>query len=89
VLNQGKVCPESPTRKALAVTLVEQVCAECADIAKPSDIMGVTSLRAEGETTITRQILGPVFATLTPKDGSFRQPPTPKAPRRRRGQDAG
>ena len=90
VLNQGKRDPENK-KKALAVTLIEQVCDACAEHASVSDIMGATGLRAAGETAITKQILGPAFAILTPRDGAFRQPATPRAPRKgdRRAAGAG
>ena len=79
VLNQGKPDPEV-SGKALAVSLVESVCAACEEVAKVGHIQGNTSLRAEGETKLTRQFLGPVFATLVPKEGAFRNPPTPREP---------
>ena len=78
VLNQGKKDPKV-AGKALAVTMVEQVCSACEEVAKASDIMGATSLRASGETSLTRNIIGPVFATLTPKEGAYRQGPTPRS----------
>ena len=86
VLNQGKRDPENK-KKALAVTLIEQVCDACAEHASVSDIMGATGLRAAGETALTTHSLGPAFAILTPRDGAFRQPATPRAPRKgdRRG----
>ena len=87
VLNQGKRDPEDK-EKALAVTIVEQVCKACEEVANVSDVQGSTGLRAAGETNITRQILGPVFATLTPKGGGARQTPTPRARQKEREGEA-
>jgi len=90
VLNQGKRDPDEPS-KAYAVTLVEQVTAELTDYAKISRVQGNTSLREDDATKINRNIIGPVFATLTPIQGAFRNPPTPKSDRkagRGRGADA-
>ena len=84
VLNQGKRDPKERS-KALAVSLLEQVCEGCEDVAKASNVMGATGLRDAGETSLTRQIIGPVFATLTPKDGGQRRPSTPRSKGRRRG----
>ena len=78
VLNQGKKDPED-AGKALAVTMVEQVCSACEEVAKVSNIMGSTQLRAAGETSLNRNIIGPVYATLTPKEGAYRQGPTPRS----------
>lgn len=86
VLNQGKVDPED-SRKALAVSLVEQVGEACKDVAQLSQVQGATGLRDEGETNLTKQILGPCFLKLTPLDGGSRQPMTPRSRRKQRGGD--
>ena len=77
VLNQGRV-DKTDRKKALAVSLVESVCKACEHAAKVGDVQGATGLRRDGETTITKQILGAVFATLTPIEGAFRRPATPR-----------
>jgi translation initiation factor IF-3 len=83
-LNTGRI--DADRRVAMAQVLVEQICEACAEHATTSGVMGRTS--TEGATGGSKQILGIVSATLTPKGGASRGAPTPRSERSHRQQDA-
>jgi len=79
-LNTGRRCEE--TKKAMAQVLVERICEACAEVADRGDIGGRTS--TSGAPASGKQILGMVAATLTPKGGASRAPPTPRREKKQR-----
>ena len=86
-LNTGVVDEESG--KARAVVLVERVLEVCSELADHAGVGGRTQIPA-GYTS--RNVLGKVEATLTPKGGPSRAAPEPRRVRpasRARGRDAG
>jgi len=60
-LNTGRQCSE--TQGARAVTLVQSICDECAELATSSGAAGYTSTEADSK----RNVLGTVSSVLTPR----------------------
>ena len=75
-LNTGRI--DVASSKSMAEVLVQQICDKCAELATNGGIFG----RKQAEGGGGRQIVGQVTATLSPRDGPRRDPPTERTPRK-------